>query len=41
MHFGVDPVVFVKSIVACGWSHLTHLDDLPQKFEECPKAWQL
>jgi hypothetical protein len=41
VHFGVDPVVLVQSLVACGRSNLTHLDDLPQKFEECPKALQL
>jgi hypothetical protein len=33
VHFGGDPVVFVQSLVACGWSHLTHLDDLPQKLK--------
>jgi hypothetical protein len=34
-------VGFKHSFVACCWSHLTGLDVLPQKFEECLKVWQL
>ena len=28
-HFDRNPVVFLQSLVACGWSHLTYLDDFP------------
>jgi hypothetical protein len=33
-HFGGVPKGFVQSLDECGWSHLTHLDGLPQKLEE-------